>query len=192
MIRIERLSEQIREHTYKWNSDICLKLRQSREDDWNLLCVSMDTLDDTCLALEDYELNGLGKNDGENYLRLYGVFQSIFLQQDAICHLHALFVGSEFEAPVKSKWKEIRELRNLTIGHPMKMTRATETRRCFISRAAIGDNQFQFLIWNKEKQKDEFLTVNFGHFFDAYKLEAIVVLERVYQSEIELFPKLID
>ena len=36
------------------------------DDDWNLLCVAMDTLEDTCLALQDYEAAGLGTDSGEN------------------------------------------------------------------------------------------------------------------------------
>jgi hypothetical protein len=103
---------------------------QSRRDDWNLLCVAMDTLDDTCLALEDYEAAGLGTESGGQYLRLYGMLQAVFLQQDCICNLHKLFRDTAWTPSIDSRWQEIRDLRNLTIGHPVEMKRQGTTRRC--------------------------------------------------------------
>ena len=96
MRRIEHASTQTSEHTYLWNSDMRHRYFQPRHDDWNLLCVAMDTLDDTCLALEDYEAAGLGTESREKYLRLYGMLQAVFLQQDCICYLHKMFSDTDW------------------------------------------------------------------------------------------------
>src|SRR2546428_5443317 len=63
---------------------------------------------------------GLGSKDGEKYLRLYGFFQAVVLQQDAIRYLYKEFVGRELKYSRPSGWNQIRELRNLTAGHPIK------------------------------------------------------------------------
>jgi hypothetical protein len=105
MRRIEHLSTQIREHTYPWNSDMRDRYFQSRRDDWNLLCVAMDTLDDTSLALEDYEAAGLGTESGGKYLRLYGMLQAVFLQQDCIRNLHKLFGDTDWTPSIDSRWQ---------------------------------------------------------------------------------------
>lgn len=49
MKRVSQLSEQIREHTYKWNANIYERHYKNFPDEWTMLCVAMDTLDDTCL-----------------------------------------------------------------------------------------------------------------------------------------------
>lgn len=53
-------------------------------DDWNILCTSMDNIGDTDLAIKHFIKVGIGQNDGEKYLRLYGLLQRVYLQQDAI------------------------------------------------------------------------------------------------------------
>ena len=65
MKRISSLAERIREHTYKWNSDLYEHSYKDHPDEWSALCVAMDTLDDTGIALEYFEGQGLGKDDGE-------------------------------------------------------------------------------------------------------------------------------
>jgi hypothetical protein len=193
MRRIEHLSTRIREHTYPWNSDMRDRYFQSRRDDWNLLCVAMDTLDDTSLALEDYEAAGLGTESGGKYLRLYGMLQAVFLQQDCIRNLHKLFGDTDWTPSIDSRWQEIRELRNLTIGHPVEMIRKGKgTMRCFISRITIRDDEFRLCVWNKEDQKDDFVTVNLGDVYEGYKEEALEVLRVIYHSELTAYPVIQD
>ena len=81
---------------------------------------------------------------GENYLRVYGLLQAIFLQQDAIRCLHDQFVGASLEPQLN--WKEIRELRNLSSGHPLEKSDRSGTRRTMISRITIVDQGFQLMI----------------------------------------------
>ena len=70
MEKISRHSEKIRAYTYKWNTELYEQVYKSHPDEWHEVCAAMDILDDTCLALEDYEARGLGNSDSEKYLRL--------------------------------------------------------------------------------------------------------------------------
>ena len=58
--------------------------------DWHQLCAAMDIVDDVDLALDAYLRNSFPADDGEKYLRIYGVLQALFVQQDALGHLVAI------------------------------------------------------------------------------------------------------
>jgi len=79
----------------------------------------MDTLGDSCLAPGYYEASRIGKEDGKKYLKLYGLLQAIFLQQDSIRQLDRVFLGGDLQPDSDSAWKKIKDLCNLTVGHPI-------------------------------------------------------------------------
>jgi hypothetical protein len=154
-------------------------------DEWIILCVSMDILGDTCLALEYYENSGLGDKDGEKYLNLYGLLQAIFLQQDAICQLFQIFMKSNLKPDANSEWMRIRYVRNLVAGHPIEKKDKKGTKRCLISRATIQSDTFQLIVWKKEENKDEIEDVELKSLFNKYKSESIKHLETIYQAQIK-------
>jgi len=186
MIRVLSLSEKIREHTYKWNSDLYEHHYKELPDEWSMLCIAMDTLDDTGLALEHFERQGLGTGDGEKYLKLYGLLQGIFLQQDSIRHLHKALDARELKPQSDTGWMKIRDLRNLTVGHPID---SSGSKSCMISRVTIANNGFQLIVWNKAKKADEIETINFTVLYDQYKSEAIQHLETIYKAEVIKWPR---
>ena len=132
------LANKIRDYVFINYKQVYKKKCNNSPDEWNRYCVSIDTLGDTVEALTHFESEGFGKTIQEKYLRLYGVLQAVFLQQDSITNLYEIFVD-KFENIILNidYWKEIRELRNLTVGHPIEMKRAGATKRCFINRLSI-------------------------------------------------------
>lgn len=138
-------------------------------DKWNKLCVAMDTLEDSTEALDYFEKVGVGEEDGEKYLHLYGLLQAIFLQQDSIRNLYSIFLGIEMIPKKDSSWTKIRNLRNLTIGHPIEWSKAKKTKRCYISRITIQNKGFHLIIWNVNKLSDEYEEVDFINLYQNYK-----------------------
>lgn len=68
---------------------VIARLRFANVDDWNILCSLMDVLGDTKLAKENFlkfDLSGPTKipDYGEQYLRLYGIVNAVYLQKSAI------------------------------------------------------------------------------------------------------------
>ena len=183
MRRISALEQQIR--NYVNNTNLYEKYFTSHLDEWNTLCVAIDTLGDTCLALEYYEASGIGDEDGEKYLKLYGLFQAIFLQQDSIRQLYRIFLRSDLQPDSESAWKRIRELRNLTVGHPIEKKDKTGRKRCYISRVTIHSDGFQLIVWNKDKEQDEFEDINLKSLYEQYKLEAVKHLKSIHQAQIK-------
>ena len=148
----------------------------------------MDVLGDTCLALEDYEVQGIGRNDGEKYIRLYGVLQSVFLQQDSISHLFKILTGQDLTPEKSSAWHQIREVRNLAVGHPVEAEWCQK--HCFISRVTIKDDGFQMIIWDKDKHEDEFRNVGLRSLYESYKSEALEYLNVTYKAQLIKWPAL--
>lgn len=141
-------------------------------DDWNKLCVAMDTFEDALLALSDYLSYGLGRNDEERYLRLYGVQQAVFLQQDAIKALFEV-AGALFPPPgPDSAWKKIRELRNLTSGHPIELNREGSLRRTILTRVSLQSGRLDLLI-HDSKTGMNFPEYNLSEMLANYLAEAV-------------------
>lgn len=83
---------------------------------WDMLCSAMDVIGDTDLAIEAYASCAPDADAGELYLMVYGLFQSMYVQQDA-ANYTARAVDmkfSDFSKPLR----KIRDLRNSVFGHP--------------------------------------------------------------------------
>ena len=116
---------------------------------WHQLCSSLDVIGDSDLAIDAYINSEFGEDDGEKYLRLYGVLQALFLQQDAVTNL-CESLGLQNNLIANPKLKDIRDIRNDSIGHPTK--RGNYKSYHFISRVTIKKSGFQ-LISNYENSK---------------------------------------
>lgn len=116
---------------------------------WNQLCSSMDVIGDTEYAIDAYLNNDYPKEDSEKYLRLYGVLQALYVQQDAVMHLceslELLRIYSQ-----SNMLKPIRDIRNDSIGHPTKRGHAESFH--FISRVTISMSGYQLISYYPKKQ----------------------------------------
>ncbi len=93
---------------------------------WSQLCSCLDVIGDTELAIAAYIHKEFSQNTGANYLAVYGLLQTLFLQQDALFHLcEALGIGDPRDN--YPRLKEIREDRNASVGHPTKLKRGKHT-----------------------------------------------------------------
>lgn len=153
------------------------KLFNNNLDKWNIACVAMDTLEDTELAIKYYKDHGSNQADGYNYLMLYGVLQSVYLQQDATFNLCGVFNLSKNKYNL-SDWNEIRNLRNLTIAHPV----SKYGQRCFISRCSITQGYFYYIVWDKTTKKDRVVHVNLETMLKKYEKESSIILRDILSS----------
>ncbi len=162
------------------NNNFLAKHFKNDQDKWYYLCVTLDILEDTCQALSFYETTGIGEKENEKYLKLYGLFQAVFLQQDSLINLNQILLKTKPEIKSNSNWKKIREIRNLTTGHPTNYIRKHNIRRCFISRITITKDKFEIIIWNNNKKKIEFKEINLKKLYNSYKSEALKYLQKIY------------
>lgn len=95
-----------------------IALRLNAPADWEFICVAMDVVGDAVLAIQNFlqfSLDGPTKydNDGERYLRLYGVLNAAYLQQEAV---KKLFMLMQCPSP-KDIDKVFAELELRTLRH---------------------------------------------------------------------------
>lgn len=111
-------------------------------DNWNQICCSLDTIGDTLYSQQDYLKSEYPTSDGLKYIFTYGLLQALFIQQDAMRHLSEAF-GVQFE--LTDRLKEIRSLRNASIGHPTKNKIKGSTYYNYISRMSLSKNEFTLM-----------------------------------------------
>ncbi len=70
-------------------------LKLNKVSDWSFICSSMDIINDSLLGIENFIRFGIGgptKYDdlGEKYIRLYGVLNATYIQQQALLNLYRI------------------------------------------------------------------------------------------------------
>ncbi|MDI3299340.1 MAG: hypothetical protein QJR08_09250 [Bacillota bacterium] len=90
----------------------------SNEPLFHQLCSALDVLGDTELALDAYVTpTSADLSPGETYLRVYGVLQVLYVQQDALEHI-AESLSVAYHHP--TELQDIRDIRNDSVGHPSR------------------------------------------------------------------------
>lgn len=114
--RVAQLHEEI--HSFIEASGLKNQLLHDQKR-WGKLSSALDLLRDTQLALEAF-LNlhpdiEVEDTKGDQYLAVYGALQALFLQQDALGHVHEVL---EVPFSPDETLREIRDVRNDSVGHP--------------------------------------------------------------------------
>lgn len=100
------------------NKSIFIENIERHNFKWDTVTASMDTVEDTELAIKSYSELPDNLSEGQLYLILYGLFQAIFMQQDAVIHLAKGLNSTEIKIWKDADGKKIRVLRNKYFGHP--------------------------------------------------------------------------
>lgn len=100
------------------NKSIFIENIERHNFKWDMVTASMDTVEDTELAIKSYSNIPSDLPEGQLYLTLYGLFQAIFMQQDAVIHLAKGLNSTEIKTWKDADGKKIRVLRNKYFGHP--------------------------------------------------------------------------
>lgn len=113
---------------------------------YNQTFTSIDLIEDSQIAIEEFECaESLGKQ-GRGTLLIYGLLQSLFLQQDGLYNLYKCVVdGSVKQTDFFDTFsfdKDIREVRNDIAGHP---TNRKNTEFYFIAKGPISKYRFTYV-----------------------------------------------
>jgi hypothetical protein len=115
--------ELINRKNFSSDASIQELLRLNKKEDWGFIWIAMDIVGDTSMAIGNFlqfGLDGPTRYDelGEKYLRLYGVLNATYVQQEAIYHLYKLMnVPNCTEALEKIKRLIIRDVRHKLAAH---------------------------------------------------------------------------
>jgi hypothetical protein len=116
---------------------------------WQLLCSSMDVLEDTEYCIDSYKKlkPEKYKDKGLCYLIIYGILQTLILQQDALENIKSA-LGYKINVP--DEIKNIREIRNNAIGHPIREKSKKIISINFLVRMSLHPFKFQINSWKPE------------------------------------------
>lgn len=132
---------------------------------WNQLIAAMDNIEDAAVGLDSLLENGIGNSAGEKYLRLFGVLQLVYSQQDSFIFIHKIVIGEiDFSTKPFHSWNYLRDLRNRVFGHPAGNGGA-------VSRITIRTDKFTVAVWDESKEKLGFEEVDFQRHLSAYQEE---------------------
>jgi hypothetical protein len=97
---------------------------------WNTVCSAMDVIQNNEAAIKAYEASPNPSDLGGVYLMVYGLFQSLLVQQESLGNLFKE-IGATFIEWNNPELEKVRDLRNDCIGHPTSRTRHDEPRSNF-------------------------------------------------------------
>lgn len=134
---------------------------------WNMMCSSLDIIEDTEFGLDALpaeELNG--SNEGIKYLIVYGALQALFLQQEGV---ENLCESLKIPYTVNAKLNEIRDIYNDSVGHPTKRGKGKGEAFNFISRATIEFQRFQLMTTYPDNTEADFKDIDIPELIEKQK-----------------------
>ena len=131
------------------------------------LCSCLDVIKDTERCLEAFLMTDIdGLNVGNKYMYAYGSLQALVLQQDAVKHFTCTL---KKDYPRDQCLKEIREVRNRSVGHPTDQGRDSGKTFNFITRDSIGNLGFELGTTYADGSPNQSKCVNLPHLIEAQR-----------------------
>lgn len=127
----------------------------------------MDSIVDTCFALESFQSDPSGLFKNNPYLLTYGLLQALIIQQDAVNYLIESLLGSDHVMSWRNNENitlaNIRQLRDETIGHPVRREEnlrkseytKDEITSCTIDRSTLTKEGFWYILWKYSKTENK-------------------------------------
>lgn len=123
-------------------------LRQ-KSADLNKVCSAMDIIGDVTFALSSY-IEHKNDNQGLAYLHIFGVLQSLYIQQDAVRILYEVINGDLLDLEkTYPDIKKIRNIRNKVAGHPV----TSKDESHFLARYTVSSGGFKFLVYDQSEAR---------------------------------------
>lgn len=147
---------------------------------WNKLCSALDLVGDTELAIHAYPTLCSTEGEGPAYLIVYGLLQTLLLQQDAAKHIAEALGLKNIKLP--KQLDEVRIVRNSAAGHPTSQKENGSYKSCFISRFSLSPVSFQLITSFSDSTEYKVLTVNLPSLLDIHKQYVSELLQDVVRE----------
>ena len=148
----------------------------SKRERWNKLCSSLDLIGDTELAIAAYPSLCETEGEGACYLLVYGILQTLLLQQDAAKHI-ANALNIKISLP--KELQKIRMIRNSAAGHPGMQKENGYVKSCFISRFSLSPISFELMTAYSDDKDYEMSHVSIPKLLQTQNTYLVELLENV-------------
>lgn len=133
---IDELTSQLRGLA---NKSVFIENIKRHKFNWDLTWAAVDMVEDTQLAINSFRAGGNGRsNQGEEYLKVYGLFQAIFMQQDAVKHIAEGLKLSEVSIWEDANASAVRVIRNKYFGHHKHKNQDKTVTYHGVARMSVG------------------------------------------------------
>jgi hypothetical protein len=183
MMRIGDIRESI--HDYFDSNADCQKyfFDKAHGGEYAAYYTSMYLLQDATESLWSHRETGFTENPLQAYLEFWGVMQAVIIQQDSIAEIYEVLTGGSLATESMKAWSEIRFLRHVCAGHPVRRDRpkSKPLTRSFMGRNFGGYDEFTYEQW----QPGGGIThprVGLGVLMDEYAAEATERLAEAFSA----------
>lgn len=134
---------------------------------------SMYLLQDTTESLGQHRKKGFSSDPLEAYLQFWGLMQALIIQQDCIAEIFEVLTRRKLNYKALKSWFELRDLRNICAGHPVKKDRpkSSPLARSFMGRSFGNYDYFTYECW-KGGGVITHPRIKLGVLLDGYAAEA--------------------
>jgi len=164
-------------------------------EDWNYICVSMDIVDQTNAAIRNFLLFGLDgptkyEDVGEGFLRLYGVLNATYIQQEAIKQICKRF-GLEADEEVNAI--PIRDIRNKIGAHNPEQGYGSDKKKAYLTgQVSLSGFKCSYGYYETKDEQQTFTsfpleTVDLKECVEKYCHTIIDIFDRTYEALIKRF-----
>ncbi|MCX5885401.1 MAG: hypothetical protein NT096_05780 [Proteobacteria bacterium] len=162
---------------------------QAHEEEFVAYYNSMYLLQDSTESLWSHRETGFSSRPLQAYIEFWGVMQAVIIQQEAIKEIYAIMVGQPLDPNSMKAWPEIRSVRNVCAGHPVKKDRpkAAPFTRSFMGRSFGGYAEIMYEQWQPEVGTT-YPRVKLGALLDEYEVEAAARLGEVFLAMKKRWP----
>jgi hypothetical protein len=150
---------------------------------WHQLCVAMDTIEDTDCAVTAYVDHEFPTDTGEKYLRIYGILQGLFVQQDALVELINAIRPVKNIHPrdlLSDMLIDVRGARNKSVGHPVKLGRKAFSTHAIVQHSMRKDG-FELVSYPK-RSGQIFQSVPVMELIEKQRAETFRILSEVVED----------
>jgi len=140
---MQELNKKIKELREFFNNSTITKSIFYNDGSSHIVNAAFDIIDDTCIAINSYLSLSEEEYSKSSYLLTYGLFQCLFVQQDAVNDLHKKLLGEKINIET-GQLKLIRESRNAATGHPTGLSRDGIKKSIVISRISLRKDGFKY------------------------------------------------
>jgi hypothetical protein len=154
--------------------------RPENADAYSSYYTSMYLIQDSGEAVLDHMDRNFSPEPMPAYLEFWGAMQAIVIQQDAISQVHEAVIECKPKIQSGTAWRQLREFRNLSAGHPANRTHGVHApQRTFMSRSFGDYDRVWYELWDATTGQTTHPVIDLRRMINDYDSQASSVLSAV-------------
>lgn len=156
---------------------------------WFQIHSSMDCVEDTQLAINYFKESDFPKDNGGKYIFIYGLFQALFAQQNALKDIgEVINYNIDYKKNKYPELYKLRDIRNKIVGHPTKIGDNKWKSTHSIVRTSMTKTSIEYRSKYKNNHNADYEKINIKELIIIQKKEITSIINNL-MNQIELRDK---